>query len=73
MDSELRYVQVPRRPLEEMRRQRALSLARQFLQRAGRTMALQAQQLDAPAAAEEDRRNELAEEFLRNWRTRHWD
>lgn len=73
MDCELQYVLVPRRPLRDMRWQQALSLARRFQQRADRTMALEAQELQPPATVGDERLNELAEELLRSRRTRLWD
>jgi hypothetical protein len=56
-----------------MRRQQALRLAHQWQQRAGRTMALEAQTVAAPAAAAEQRLEAMAEEILRTSGTRLWD
>jgi predicted DNA-binding mobile mystery protein A len=73
LDCELQYTLVPKRPLREMRRQQALRLAHQWQQRAGRTMALEAQTVAAPAAAAEQRLEAMAEEILRTSGTRLWD
>ncbi|MFM9102964.1 MAG: hypothetical protein ACKOPS_17220 [Cyanobium sp.] len=73
LDCELQYALVPRRPLREMRRQQALQLAHQWQQRAGRTMALEAQAVISPAAAADPRLEAMAEEILRTSGTRLWD
>jgi predicted DNA-binding mobile mystery protein A len=73
LDCELQYALVPRRPLREMRRQKALQLAHQWQQRAGRTMALEAQAVGSPAAAADQRLEAIAEEILRTSGTRLWD
>ena len=73
LDCELQYALVPRRPLREMRRQKALQLAHQWQQRAGRTMALEAQAVGSPAAAADQRLEAMAEEILRTSGTRLWD
>jgi hypothetical protein len=56
-----------------MRRQQALHLAHQWQQRAGRTMALEAQAVVSPAAAADPRLEAMAEEILRTSGTRLWD
>ena len=73
LDCELQYALVPRRPLREMRRQKALQLAHQWQQRAGRTMALEAQAVGSPAAAADQRLEAIAEEILRTSGTRLWE
>jgi predicted DNA-binding mobile mystery protein A len=73
LDCELQYALVPRRPLCEMRRQQALHLAHQWQQRAGRTMALEAQAVGSPAAAGDQRLEAMAEEILRTSGTRLGD
>ena len=73
LDCELQYTLVPRRPLREMRRQQALRLAQQWQQRAGRTMALEAQPIESPSAGAQERLEALAEEILRTSGTRLWD
>ena len=73
LDCDLQYALVPRRPLREMRWQRALHLAQQWQQRAGRTMALEAQPVASPSAAANERLEAMAEEILRTSGTRLWD
>jgi predicted DNA-binding mobile mystery protein A len=73
LDCELQYALVPRRPLREMRRQKALQPAHQWQQRAGRTMALEAQAVGSPAAAADQRLEAIAEEILRTSGTRLWE
>ena len=73
LDCELQYVLVPRRPLREMRWNQARKLAQQWQQRAGRTMALEAQTVASPSAAMEDRIEAMAQEILRTSGTRLWD
>lgn len=73
LDCDLQYVLVPRRPLREMRWQQARKLAQQWQQRAGRTMALEAQAVEAPAAAREERLEAMAQEILHSSGTRLWD
>ena len=73
LDCELRYALVPRRPLREMRRQQALRLAQQWQQRAGRTMALEAQPIDSPSEGTQERLEAMAQEILRTSGSRLWD
>ena len=73
LDCELQYTLVPRRPLREMRRQQALRLAQQWQQRAGRTMALEAQPIDSPSEGAQQRLEAMAQEILRTSGTRLWD
>jgi predicted DNA-binding mobile mystery protein A len=73
LDCELQYVLVPRRPLREMRWNQARKLAQQWQQRAGRTMALEAQTVASPSAAMEDRIEAMAQEILHTSGTRLWD
>jgi len=73
LDCELQYTLVPRRPLREMRRQQALKLAQQWQQRAGRTMALEAQPIDSPSEGAQQRLEAMAQEILRTSGTRLWD
>ena len=73
LDCELQYALVPRRPLREMRRQQALKLAQQWQQRAGRTMALEAQPIDSPSEGAEERLEAMAQEILRTSGSRLWD
>jgi predicted DNA-binding mobile mystery protein A len=73
LDCDLQYALVPRRPLREMRRQQALRLAQQWQQRAGRTMALEAQPIDAPSEGAQQRLEAMAQEILRTSGTRLWD
>ncbi|MEA5414865.1 mobile mystery protein A [Synechococcus sp. BA-132 BA5] len=73
LNCDLHYALVPRQPLREMRKQRALSLAQQWQQRAGRTMALEAQPIEFPSAAANDRLEAMAQEILRTSGTRLWD
>jgi predicted DNA-binding mobile mystery protein A len=70
---DLQYALVPRRPLREMRREQALRLAQQWQQRAGRTMALEAQPIDSPSEATQERLEAMAQEILRTSGTRLWD
>ena len=60
LDCDLQYALVPRRPLREMRWQQALRLAQQCQQRAGRTMALEAQPVASPSAAANERLEAMA-------------
>jgi predicted DNA-binding mobile mystery protein A len=73
LDCELHYALVPRQPLRQMRRQQALRLAQQWQERAGRTMALEAQPVDAPSTSPRDRLEAMAQEILRSSGTRLWD
>ena len=73
LDCDLQYALVPRRPLGEMRWQQALRLAHQWQQRAGRTMALEAQSVASPSATADERLEDMAEEILRTSGTRLWD
>ena len=73
LDCELHYALVPRQPLRQMRRQQALRLAQQRQERAGRTMALEAQPVDAPSTSPRDRLEAIAQEILRSSGTRLWD
>lgn len=73
LDCDLQYALVPRRPLRDMRKQQALRLAQQCQQRAGRTMALEAQPVDAPSTSPRDRLEAMAQEILRSRGTRLWD
>ena len=73
LDCDLQYALVPRRPLREMRWQRALHLAQQWQQRAGRTMALEAQPVASPSATANERLEAMAMEILRTNGTRLWD
>jgi len=73
LDCDLQYALVPRRPLREMRRQQALRLAQQWQQRACRTMALEAQPIDAPSEGAQERLEAMAQEILRTSGTQLWD
>ena len=73
LDCDLQYALVPRRPLREMRRQQALHLAQRCQQRAGRTMALEAQPIALPSAGAQERLEAMAQEILRTSGTRLWD
>jgi len=73
LDCDLQYALVPRRPLREMRWQQALHLAQQWQQRAGRTMALEAQPVASPSAAANKRLEAMALEILHTSGTRLWD
>ncbi len=73
LDCDLQYALVPRRPLREMRWQQALHLAQQWQQRAGRTMALEAQPVASPSAAANERLEAMAQEILHTSGTRLWD
>ena len=73
LDCELHYVLVPRQPLRQMRRQQALRLAQQLHECAGRTMALEAQPVDAPSTGQKERLEAMAQEILRSSGTRLWD
>jgi predicted DNA-binding mobile mystery protein A len=57
LDCELHYALVPRQPHE----------------RAGRTMALEAQPVDAPSTSPRERLETMAQEILRSSGTRLWD
>jgi predicted DNA-binding mobile mystery protein A len=72
LDCDLQYVVVPRRPLREMRWQQAFRLAQEWQQRAGRTMALEAQQSDTPSSSAQERLDEMAQELLRSGGARLW-
>jgi predicted DNA-binding mobile mystery protein A len=73
LDCELQYTLVPRRPLRDMRWRQAKQLAQQWQQRAGRTMALEAQPIDSPSEGAQERLEAMAEEILRTSGTRLWD
>ena len=73
LDCDLQYALVPRRPLREMRWRQAMRLAQQWQQRAGRTMALEAQPVASPSAAANERLEAMAKEILRTSGTRLWD
>ena len=73
LDCELHYALVPRQPLRQLRRQQALRLAQQWQERAGSTMALEAQPVDAPSTSPRDRLEAMAQEILRSSGTRLWD
>jgi hypothetical protein len=72
LDCDLQYALVPRRPPREMRRHQALRLAQQWQQRAGRTMALEAQPIDSPSEATQERLD-ATQEILRTSGSRLWD
>jgi predicted DNA-binding mobile mystery protein A len=73
LDCDLQYALVPRRPLRDMRWKQAMRLAQQWQQRAGRTMALEAQPVASPSAAANERLEAMAKEILRTSGTRLWD
>ena len=73
LDCDLQYALVPRRPLRDMRWRQAMRLAQQWQQRAGRTMALEAQPVASPSAAANERLETMAKEILRTSGTRLWD
>ena len=73
LDCDLQYALVPRRPLREMRWRQAMRLAQQWQQRAGRTMALEAQPIGTPSASNQERLETMAEEILRTSGTRLWN
>jgi predicted DNA-binding mobile mystery protein A len=73
LDCDLHYMLLPRRPLREMKRRQAMRLAKQWQQRAGRTMALEAQSIDSPSEGEQERLEAMAQEILRTSGTRLWD
>ena len=73
LDCDLQYALVPRRPLRDMRWTQAMRLAQQWQQRAGRTMALEAQPIGSPSAGTQERLETMAEEILRTSGTRLWD
>ena len=73
LDCDLQYALVPRRPLRDMRWRQAMRLAQQWQQRAGRTMALEAQPIGSPSAGSQERLETMAEEILRTSGTRLWD
>ncbi|NBQ20935.1 MAG: mobile mystery protein A [Synechococcaceae bacterium WB6_3B_236] len=73
LDCDLQYALVPRRPLRDMRWRQAMQLAQQWQQRAGRTMALEAQPIDSPSEGAQERLEAMAEEILRTSGTRLWD
>jgi len=53
--------------------EQALRLAQQRQERTGRTMALEAQPVDAPSTSPRDRLEAMAQEILRSSGTRLWD
>jgi hypothetical protein len=53
--------------------EQALRLAQQWQERTGRTMALEAQPVDAPSTSPRDRLEAMAQEILRSSGTRLWD
>ena len=73
LDCDLQYALVPRRPLRDMRWRQAMRLAQQWQQRAGRTMALEAQPVASPSAAANERLEAMAQEILHTSGTRLWD
>ena len=73
LDCDLQYALVPRRPLRDMRWRQAMRLAQQWQQRAGRTMALEAQPVASPSAAANERLEAMALEILHTSGTRLWD
>ena len=73
LDCDLQYALVPRRPLRDMRWRQAMRLAQQWQQRAGRTMALEAQPIGTPSASTQERLEAMAKEILRTSGTRLWD
>ena len=73
LDCDLQYALVPRRPLRDMRWRQAMRLAQQWQQRAGRTMALEAQPIGTPSAGSQERLEAMAEEILHTSGTRLWD
>ena len=73
LDCDLQYALVPRRPLRDMRWRQAMRLAQQWQQRAGRTMALEAQPIGSPSAGSQERLETMAKEILRTSGTRLWD
>ena len=73
LDCDLQYALVPRRPLRDMRWSQAMRLAQQWQQRAGRTMALEAQPVASPSAAANERLEAMALEILHTSGTRLWD
>lgn len=73
LDCDLQYALVPRQPLREMRWQQALHHAQEWQQRAGRTMALEAQPVSSPSAAPDKRLEAMAQEILRTSGTRLWE
>jgi predicted DNA-binding mobile mystery protein A len=72
LDCELQYVLVPRRSLSAMRFQQALKLAKEWQQRAGRTMALEDQAIEAPSASTQQRLEAMAQEILDSGGARLW-
>jgi predicted DNA-binding mobile mystery protein A len=73
LDCELQYILVPRQPLRQMRWQQAIWRARDWQQRASRTMALEAQQSEASSSIQQERLDEMAQEILRSGGPRLWD
>ena len=53
--------------------EQALRLTQQWQKRTGRTMALEAQPVDAPSTSPRDRLEAMAQEILRSSGTRLWD
>ena len=53
--------------------EQALRLAQQWQKRTGRTMALEAQPVDAPSTSPRDHLEAMAQEILRSSGTRLWD
>jgi len=73
LDCELQYILVPRQPLRQMRWQQAIGRARDWQQRASRTMALEAQESEAASSTQQERLDEMAQEILRSGGARLWD
>lgn len=71
LESDLVYVLVPRRPLAQMREERARLVAARILGRVNHMMSLEDQAVTAP---ELDRQqDELAEDLLESWSRELWD
>lgn len=71
MDCNLVYALVPRAPLTDMRKRRALATASEILGRVSHTMDLEAQAVESEKT---DRMTqELAEELLRTWSSKIWE
>jgi predicted DNA-binding mobile mystery protein A len=71
LDCQLVYVLVPRKPLEEMTRERAERLAQKQLRIAGHSMALEDQSVDA--SDEHAQVEELTRKLLASSPSRLWD
>ena len=56
-----------------MRWQQAIGRAREWQQRASRTMALEAQQSEASSSIQQEQLDEMAQELLRSGGARLWD